>query len=170
MLMMMRSVSRAEVRVCECGRACTRVDPQRDTSGGVHPTGDVDGSACAPPTLSTSAATYISYKLMSNHKTAPHRLSIPTVNGNTVLSFSTHGQQSAAKGSLTTVSRSDIRFIQHLDSSALGLARRWLLIGHFLILYYPHTPFLTPFLTAVYDKPNACYSISEILRCASRAR
>ena len=44
---------------------------------------------------------------------------IPTVNGNSVRSFSTHGQQSAAKGSLTTVSRSDIRLIQHLDSSAL---------------------------------------------------
>jgi zinc transporter ZupT len=33
---------------------------------------------------------------------------IPTVNGNTVRSFSTHGQQSAAKGSSTTVSRWDI--------------------------------------------------------------
>jgi hypothetical protein len=49
---------------------------------------------------------------------------IPTVNGNTVRSFSTHGQQSAAKGSSTTVSRSDIRLIQHLDSSAHGLVRR----------------------------------------------
>jgi hypothetical protein len=29
---------------------------------------------------------------------------IPTVNGNTVRSFSTHGQQSAAKGSSTTLS------------------------------------------------------------------
>jgi hypothetical protein len=29
---------------------------------------------------------------------------IPTVNGNTVRSFPTHGQQSAAKGSSTTVS------------------------------------------------------------------
>jgi hypothetical protein len=56
---------------------------------------------------------------------------IPTVNGNTVLSFSTHGQLSAAQGSSTTVSRSDIRLIQYLDSSALGLARRWLLIGYF---------------------------------------
>jgi hypothetical protein len=36
---------------------------------------------------------------------------IPTVNGNTVRSFSTHGHQSAAKGSSTTVSRSDIRLI-----------------------------------------------------------
>jgi hypothetical protein len=42
---------------------------------------------------------------------------MPTVTGNTVRSFSTHGQQSAAKGSSTTVSRSDIRLIQHLDSS-----------------------------------------------------
>jgi hypothetical protein len=58
---------------------------------------------------------------------------IPTVNGNTVLSFSTHGHQSAAKGSATAASRSDIRLIQHLDSSALGLVRRWRLTGHFLI-------------------------------------
>jgi hypothetical protein len=62
---------------------------------------------------------------------------IPTVNGNTVRSFSTHGQQSAAKGSSTAVSQSDIRLIQHFDSSAHGLVRRWLLIGYFLILYYP---------------------------------
>jgi hypothetical protein len=52
-------------------------------------------------------------------------------------SFPTNGQQSAAKGSSTTVSRSDIRLIQHLDSSALGLIRRWRLTGYFLILYYP---------------------------------
>jgi hypothetical protein len=58
---------------------------------------------------------------------------IPTVNGNTVLSFSTHGQQSAAKGSSTTVSRSDIRLIQHLDSSAHGLVLRKLLIAYFPI-------------------------------------
>jgi hypothetical protein len=44
---------------------------------------------------------------------------IPTVNGNTVRSFSTHGQQSAAKGRSTTVSRSDIRLIRYLDFSAL---------------------------------------------------
>jgi hypothetical protein len=56
---------------------------------------------------------------------------IPTVNGNTVRSLSTHGQQSAAKGSSTTVSRSEIRLIQHLDSSAHGLVRRWRLIGYF---------------------------------------
>jgi hypothetical protein len=34
---------------------------------------------------------------------------IPTVNANTVRSFSSHGQQSAANGSSTTVSRSDTR-------------------------------------------------------------
>jgi hypothetical protein len=48
---------------------------------------------------------------------------IPTVNGNTVRSSSTHGQQSAAQGSSTAASRSDIsdiRLIQYLDSSALG--------------------------------------------------
>jgi hypothetical protein len=36
---------------------------------------------------------------------------IPTVNGNTVRSFSTHGHHSAGKERLTTVSRSDIRLI-----------------------------------------------------------
>jgi hypothetical protein len=61
---------------------------------------------------------------------------IPTANGYTVSSFSTHGQQSAAKGSSTTVSRSDIRFIQLFDSSAL-MVRRWRLIGFFPILYHP---------------------------------
>jgi hypothetical protein len=45
-----------------------------------------------------------------------HTVSEPTVNGYTVCSFSTHGQQSAAKGSLTTVSRSGTtRSTQHLD-------------------------------------------------------
>jgi hypothetical protein len=64
--------------------------------------------------------------------TAPHRTSlIPTGNGNTVRSFSTHGQQAAAKGSSSTVSRSDIRLIQYLDSSAHSLVRRWRLIGYF---------------------------------------
>jgi hypothetical protein len=45
-----------------------------------------------------------------------------------------HGQQSAAQGSSTTVSRSVIQLIQHLDSSAHGLVRRRRLIGCFLIL------------------------------------
>jgi hypothetical protein len=61
---------------------------------------------------------------------------IPTVNGDTVRSFSTHGQLSTAQGSSTTVSRIrliDIRLIQHLDSSAHGLVRRWRLIGYFPI-------------------------------------
>jgi hypothetical protein len=43
-----------------------------------------------------------------------------------------YGQRSSAKGSSTTsrcVSRSDIRLIQDLDSSAHGLVRRWRLIG-----------------------------------------
>jgi hypothetical protein len=53
---------------------------------------------------------------------------IPTVNGNTVRSFPTHRQQPAAQGSSTNVSRSDIRLIQHFDSSAHGLVRRWLLL------------------------------------------
>jgi hypothetical protein len=65
---------------------------------------------------------------------------IPTVNRHTVRSFSTHGQQSAAKGSSTTVSRSDIRLIQHLDFSALGLVLgwSWLLIGYFPPLFTTH--------------------------------
>jgi hypothetical protein len=46
-----------------------------------------------------------------------------------------HGQQSAAKGS--SVSRSDIRLLQYLDSSAHGLVRRWRLIGHFPIHLLP---------------------------------
>jgi hypothetical protein len=71
--------------------------------------------------------------------THPHARAslIPTVNGNTVRSFSTHGHQSAAQGSPTTVSRSDIRLIQYLDSSALGLVRRWRLIGYFPIHLSP---------------------------------
>ena len=40
---------------------------------------------------------------------------IPTVNGNTVRSFPTHEHQSAAKGSSTAVSRSDIRLIKLFD-------------------------------------------------------
>jgi hypothetical protein len=55
---------------------------------------------------------------------------IPTVTGNTVRSFSTHGQQSAAKGSSTTVSHAlTSDSTQHLDSSAHGLVRRWLSTG-----------------------------------------
>jgi hypothetical protein len=65
---------------------------------------------------------------------------IPTYNGNTVRSFSTHGQLSAAQGSSTSVSRSDIRFIQHLDSSPHGLVRRWRSIGYFPIHLLPQGP------------------------------
>jgi hypothetical protein len=87
---------------------------------------------------------------------------IPTVNGNTVLSFSTHGQQSAANGSLTTVARSDIRLIQRSDSSALGWVRRWLIIGYVFIHLFPHllphprTTFRSP------RKPNHCLSLTSV--------
>jgi hypothetical protein len=60
------------------------------------------------------------------HNCQPWLSLIPTLNGNTVRGFSTHGHLSAAQGSLTTVSRSDIRLTQHFDSSARGLVRRWL--------------------------------------------
>ena len=56
---------------------------------------------------------------------------------NTVRSFSTHGQQSAAQGSSTTVSRSDIRLIHHFDFSAHGLVRRWRLTGAVSLSTYP---------------------------------
>ena len=53
-------------------------------------------------------------------------------------SFATQlAQQFAARGSSTPVSRSDIRLIQHLDSSAHGLVRRWRLIGYFPIHLFP---------------------------------
>jgi hypothetical protein len=52
------------------------------------------------------------------------RITPPLFNGNTVRSFSKHGQLSAAQGSSTTVSRSGIRLIQHFVSSAHGLVRR----------------------------------------------
>jgi hypothetical protein len=82
---------------------------------------------------------------------------IPTVNGNTVRSFSTHGQQSAAKGSSTTVSRSDIRLTQHLDSSAHGLVRRWLLSTISLSTYYPSAAFPTHGqLSAAQGSPASC--------------
>jgi hypothetical protein len=68
---------------------------------------------------------------------------IPTVNGNTVRSFSTHGHLSASQGSSTTVSHSDIRLTQHLDSSAHGLVRRRRLIGYSPRVYSPH-PLITP--------------------------
>jgi hypothetical protein len=78
----------------------------------------------------------------------------PTVNGNTVRSFSTHGQQSAAQGSSTTVSRSDIRLIQYLDSSALGLVRRWLLTA----------PILPPARDVTTgDHPTSCLTASMLL-------
>jgi hypothetical protein len=66
---------------------------------------------------------------------------VPTVNGYTVRSFSTHGQQSAAKGSSTTVSRSDLRLIEHFDSSALWSdGPEVALIVYFPILYIIYNP------------------------------
>jgi hypothetical protein len=61
---------------------------------------------------------------------------MPTVNGNTVRSFSTHGHQSAAKGSSTTVSRSGILYLS-LPFLFGSVVRRWRLIGYFPILYNP---------------------------------
>jgi hypothetical protein len=58
--------------------------------------------------------------------------------------FSTHGHRSAAKGSSTTASRSDIRLIQYLASSALRLVRRWRLIGYFSIHLLPPTLIASP--------------------------
>jgi hypothetical protein len=83
--------------------------------------------SCSPPHKKNT--------LMSQHQHQLHR----TVSDNRyflrILNFSTHGQQSAAQGSSTTVSRSEVRLIQHLDSSVLVLVfvRRWFLIGYFLI-------------------------------------
>ena len=70
-------------------------------------------------------------------------------NGSTIRSFSTHGQQSAAKGSSTTVSRSDIRLIQLLGSSAHGLVRRWRLVGYSLstLITLPPAPRAHAFTT-----------------------
>jgi hypothetical protein len=83
----------------------------------------------------TTAGTHT---LTSQHQL--HRtVLIPTVTGNAVRSFSTHGQQAAAEGSSTTVSRADVRLIQYLDASV----RRWLLIGCFpypLIMTRPPPP------------------------------
>ena len=74
-----------------------------------------------------------------HHNLHSHPLPLVRVNGNTVRSFSTHGQQSAVKGSSTNVSRSDIRLIQYLDFrlTVHGLIRRWLLSGYLPIHLLP---------------------------------
>jgi hypothetical protein len=91
------------------------VHPPSEFEGGVSARGERVGmyqqrvpqrsaSPCGgstPPSLSVPAVDTICTALSL----------MPTVNGNTVRSFSTHGHQSAAKGSSTTVSRSDIRLI-----------------------------------------------------------
>jgi hypothetical protein len=58
-----------------------------------------------------------------------------------------------AVGSLTSVSRSDIRLIQYLDSSALGLVRRWRLIGYFPIHLLPPR---NPRHPGMYPAAGAC--------------
>jgi hypothetical protein len=61
----------------------------------------------------------------------------------------------------TTVSRSDIRLIQHLDSSALGLVRRWRLIGYSLSYgrWWPWHPRRTcPWTPAAGTRwPHSCW-------------
>jgi hypothetical protein len=100
----------------------------------------VHGRAASEPASATPATTTGTHTLMSQHQLHRTVSLIPTVNDTTFRSFSTHGQQSAARGNLTTVSRSDIRLIQHLDSSAHGLVRRWLLTGYFPIHLLPPPP------------------------------
>jgi hypothetical protein len=91
-----------------------------------------------PPNENSTTGTHT---LMSQHQLHRTVSLIRTVNGNTVRSFSTHGQPSAAQGSSTNVSRSEnIRLIQHFDSSALGLVRRLLLIGYFPIHSFTPPP------------------------------
>jgi hypothetical protein len=86
----------------------------------------------------------------------------PTVNGNTVRSFSTHEQLSAAQGSSTTaVSLYDIRLIQYLDSSALALVRRWLLIGYSPIHLLPYDAMVRNFPT--HGQPSAAQGSPTIL-------
>jgi hypothetical protein len=96
------------------------------------------GSADVMMLPSSARADVTALPKVDTNCTAPSL--IPAVKCNTVRSFSTHGQQSAAKGSSTTASRSDIRLIQHLDSSALGLVRRWRLIGYSPFQVVPLTP------------------------------
>jgi hypothetical protein len=105
-------------------RTHTRTDTNAHTLTSQHgATGDADTM-----TLPSSARAEMTALLkVDTSCTAPSL--IPTVNGDKVRSFSTHGKQPAAKGSSTTVSRFDIRLIQYLDSSAHGWVRRWL-SGH----------------------------------------
>jgi hypothetical protein len=74
------------------------------------------------------------------------------------------------------VSRSDIRLIRHLDSSALGLVRRWLLIGYFPTHYQPAGGNLTKSGVPANPGPrlgrSTCSRVSSgacCTRCASRA-
>jgi hypothetical protein len=60
----------------------------------------------------------------------------PTVNGNTVRNFPTHGQLSAAQGSPTTVPAWHLFNVLTPRLCDL-MVRRWRLIGYFPILNYP---------------------------------
>jgi hypothetical protein len=94
------------------------------------------GSADVVMLLSSARAEMTALPKVDTNCTTPSL--IPPVNGNTVRSFSTHGHQSAAKGSSTTVSRSEIRLIRHFDSSTLGLVRRkQRLIGYYPLITHP---------------------------------
>jgi hypothetical protein len=69
------------------------------------------------------------------------------------------------------VSRSDIRLIQYLDSSAHGLVWRWRLIGYFLILYYPNSQRRTTTRKYVNPGPhNTCLPRPEAPRHVSGGR
>jgi hypothetical protein len=116
------------------------------------------GSADVMILLSSARAEVMTLPKVDTNCSAPSL--IPTVNGNTARSFSTRGQRSAAQGSSTTVSRSDIRLIQYSDSSAHGLVRRWRLTGYFPIQHllapsHPTRP-LTP--TSMETKGEYCPS------------
>jgi hypothetical protein len=73
-------------------------------------------SYIAPPVKGT-------HTLTSQHQL--HRLGYQQLMVTRFAASSTRGRLSAAKGSSATVSRSDIRLIQHLGFSAHGLVRRW---------------------------------------------
>jgi hypothetical protein len=110
--------------------ACAHTGGGGGGGGGALPPIDMRKLKKAVIPILVTAPGQVRSQSMDTNCTAPSL--IPTVTGNTVRSFPTHGQLSAAaQGSSANVSRSDIRSIQHFDSSAHGLVRRWLFIGYF---------------------------------------
>jgi hypothetical protein len=97
---------------------------------------------------------------------------ITSLNGNTVRNFPTHGQLSAAKGGSATVSRSDIRLIQYLDSSALWFdGAEVALIGYFPIPYYLTCTMLSACASAAAFSTSCARSSSEaVTSCESQGR